>query len=167
MHCAFLHAAYIASDFTCVYCAAAGTISWTKDAYELGFSYLSISIFKQMPSPISCSIFSKQFIRHFHKLLWEKAIRKWMQSRLQREWKNFNISKLPYHKAWQFIKNIHNMKVLDIRYLYRKVLSGQILCYDFFGSYLISIKKLFSPSVQSWLNCSLAEIQLNLWQKLY
>ena len=40
-----LCAAHIASDFTCVYCTAAGTIFGTTDVYELGFSYLSISIF--------------------------------------------------------------------------------------------------------------------------
>ena len=40
-----LHTANIASDFTCVYCADAGTIFGTTDVYELGFSYLSISIF--------------------------------------------------------------------------------------------------------------------------
>ena len=40
-----LCAAHIASDFTCVYCAAAGTIFGSTDVYELGFSYLSISIF--------------------------------------------------------------------------------------------------------------------------
>ena len=34
--------AHIASDFTCVYCAAAGTIFGTTDIYELGFSYLSL-----------------------------------------------------------------------------------------------------------------------------
>ena len=38
--------AHIVSDFTCVYCTAAGTIFGTTDVYELGFSYLSISIFK-------------------------------------------------------------------------------------------------------------------------
>ena len=32
-----------ASDFTCVHCAAAGTIFGTTDVYELGFSYLSES----------------------------------------------------------------------------------------------------------------------------
>ena len=37
--------AHIASDFTCVYCSAAGTILRTTDVYELDFSYLSISIF--------------------------------------------------------------------------------------------------------------------------
>ena len=31
---------------TCVYCTAAGTIFGTTDVYELGFSYLSISIFR-------------------------------------------------------------------------------------------------------------------------
>ena len=37
---------HIASDFTCVYCAATvGTFFGTTDVYELGFSYLSISIF--------------------------------------------------------------------------------------------------------------------------
>ena len=30
---------------SCVYCAAAGTIFGTTDVHELGFSYLSISIF--------------------------------------------------------------------------------------------------------------------------
>ena len=40
-----LNAARIASDFTCVYCTATGTIFGTTDIYELGFSYLSISIF--------------------------------------------------------------------------------------------------------------------------
>ena len=43
-HC-LLHVAHIASEFICVYSAAAGTIFGTKDVYELGFSYLSISIF--------------------------------------------------------------------------------------------------------------------------
>ena len=39
--------AHIASDFTCVYCAAGGTIFGTTDVYnKLGFSYLSISIFR-------------------------------------------------------------------------------------------------------------------------
>ena len=37
-----MHAAHIASDFTC---AAAGTIFGTTEVYELGFSYLSINIF--------------------------------------------------------------------------------------------------------------------------
>ena len=37
--------AHIASDFTCVYCAADGTIFRATDVYELVFSYLSISIF--------------------------------------------------------------------------------------------------------------------------
>ena len=37
--------AHIASDFTCVYCAD-GTIFGTTDLYELGFSYLSLSIFR-------------------------------------------------------------------------------------------------------------------------
>ena len=32
-----LHAAHITSDYTCVYCAAAGTIFETTDVYELGF----------------------------------------------------------------------------------------------------------------------------------
>ena len=43
-----LYAASIALDFACVYCTrtAAGTIFGTTDVYELGFSYLSISIFK-------------------------------------------------------------------------------------------------------------------------
>ena len=41
----FLDSAHIASDFTCVICAAAGTIFGTTDVYVLGFSYLSISIF--------------------------------------------------------------------------------------------------------------------------
>ena len=40
-----LYTANIASDFTCVYCRAAGTIFGTTGVYELGFSYLSISIF--------------------------------------------------------------------------------------------------------------------------
>ena len=40
-----LCAAHIASVVTCVYCTAAGTIFGTTDVYELGFSYLSISIF--------------------------------------------------------------------------------------------------------------------------
>ena len=40
-----MDSAHITSDFTCVFCAAAGTIFGTKDVYELGFSYLSISIF--------------------------------------------------------------------------------------------------------------------------
>ena len=48
-----LRAAQSASDFTCVYCAAAGTIFRTIDVYELGFSYLSISIFTAptLPTP--------------------------------------------------------------------------------------------------------------------
>ena len=37
--------AHIASDFTCVYCAVAGTIFGTTDIYQLSFSYLSINIF--------------------------------------------------------------------------------------------------------------------------
>ena len=45
MHSAFFRPAHIASEFTCVYCAAAGTIYGTTDVYELRFSYLSISIF--------------------------------------------------------------------------------------------------------------------------
>ena len=48
MHIAqrFFGPAHITSDFTCVYCAAAaGTIFETTDVYELGFSYLSFSIF--------------------------------------------------------------------------------------------------------------------------
>ena len=36
---------HIASDFTCVYWTAVGTSSGTTDVYELGFSYLSISVF--------------------------------------------------------------------------------------------------------------------------
>ena len=46
-----MYAAHIASDFTSVYCAecaAAGTIFETIDVYELGFSYVSISIFNCM-----------------------------------------------------------------------------------------------------------------------
>ena len=38
-------AAHIASDFTCLYFAASGIIFGTTDVYELGFSYLSFSIF--------------------------------------------------------------------------------------------------------------------------
>ena len=37
--------AHIASHCTCVNSAPAGTIFGTTDVYELGFSYLSISIF--------------------------------------------------------------------------------------------------------------------------
>ena len=40
-----LRAAHIASNFVCLYYATAGTIVGTTDVYELGFSYLSISIF--------------------------------------------------------------------------------------------------------------------------
>ena len=40
-----LPAGHIASDFTCVYCAAAGTIFGTTDVYKFGFSYLSFGIF--------------------------------------------------------------------------------------------------------------------------
>ena len=40
-----LGAAHIASEFTCVFCTAAGTIFGTTGVYELDFSYLSISIF--------------------------------------------------------------------------------------------------------------------------
>ena len=36
--------AHIASDFTCVYYIAAGTLFGTTDVYELGFSNLSISV---------------------------------------------------------------------------------------------------------------------------
>ena len=48
--------AHIASEFTCVYCttSTAGTIFGTTDVYELGFSYLSISIFK------SWAVFAKR-----------------------------------------------------------------------------------------------------------
>ena len=42
-----LHAVHIASDFTCVYCTAVGTIFGTTDVFELGFSYLPVSIFNQ------------------------------------------------------------------------------------------------------------------------
>ena len=47
MHSAFAlwRTAHIASDFTCVYCASAGTIFGTTDIYELCFSHLSTSIF--------------------------------------------------------------------------------------------------------------------------
>ena len=37
MHSAFMRLAHIASDFTCVYCTAAGTIFGTTDVYELSF----------------------------------------------------------------------------------------------------------------------------------
>ena len=40
-----LWAAHIAPDFTCVHCTDAGTIFGTTDVYELGLTYLSISIF--------------------------------------------------------------------------------------------------------------------------
>ena len=40
-----LCAAHNTSRFTCVCSAAAGTIVGTTDVYELGFSYLSLSIF--------------------------------------------------------------------------------------------------------------------------
>ena len=36
-----------ASDFTCIYCTAAGTIFVSTYVYELGFSYLSFSIFNE------------------------------------------------------------------------------------------------------------------------
>ena len=39
-------AAHIASNFTCVNCAASGTIFGTTVVYELGFSYLSFGIFR-------------------------------------------------------------------------------------------------------------------------
>ena len=47
MHIAqrLLRTAHIASDFTRVNCTAAGTLFGTTDVYEVGFSYLSISIF--------------------------------------------------------------------------------------------------------------------------
>ena len=44
--CTALCAAHIASDFTCVYCAAAETLFGTTDVYELDFSYLSVSTFR-------------------------------------------------------------------------------------------------------------------------
>ena len=61
MHTAqhFLGVAHIASDFTCVFCAAVGTFFGTIDVYELCFSYLSLSIFNftfiSEPSPMKTS----------------------------------------------------------------------------------------------------------------
>ena len=43
-----LYVASIATDFTCVYYTAAGTVFGTTDVYELGFSYLSICIFRYL-----------------------------------------------------------------------------------------------------------------------
>ena len=66
MHTA-LHSAFSArltpprtSPVTCVYCAAAVTIFGTTDVYELGFSYLSISIFK-----ILCFHFNELSLTNF------------------------------------------------------------------------------------------------------
>ena len=42
-----LYVASIASDFTCIYNTAVGTVFETTDVYELDFSYLSISIFRE------------------------------------------------------------------------------------------------------------------------
>ena len=51
--------ARIASDFTCVYCTAAGTFFGTTDVYELSFSYLSISIF---------TVFHPNIVHHYVKI---------------------------------------------------------------------------------------------------
>ena len=56
--CTAPFACHIASDFICVYCTAAGTIFGTTDVYELGFPYLSISVFNE-----TCiSIFNYNFV---------------------------------------------------------------------------------------------------------
>ena len=45
------------SYLSSVYCTAAGTIFGTTDVYELGYSYLSISIFKHgVKGPSYCKI---------------------------------------------------------------------------------------------------------------
>ena len=70
MH-SFLSAAHIASDFTCVYSAAAGTICGTTDVFELTFSYTFISIFKYgckkniMKIAKNCMILEMLWIHNF------------------------------------------------------------------------------------------------------
>ena len=80
-----MYATFIASDFTCVYYTAAGTIFGTTDVYELSFSYLSISIikrngplcYKTLPNPlepIDLSHFTSK-----HPVAWKTTLKIWSQ----------------------------------------------------------------------------------------
>ena len=63
--------AHIATEFTCVYYATAGTIFGTTEVYELGLSYISISIFKKIHFLIE-HIFLLLFVIFFEKRIFLK-----------------------------------------------------------------------------------------------